>query len=1359
MKTIFSIYSVLILFTAFLLADGIRVPSAVRFTHLTPNEGLSTNMITCIAQDRDGFIWVGTRYGLNRYDGYEFKGYLHDPDSQKYTGANTITALHLDGRKHLWIGTNGSGLYEYDPIHDKVQHREPNIIGSDVIDRFFITAIQHDHDNQLWIGTLHQGLFRFQPETNTAVCFKNIAGNSNGIADDHITALAVTPDNQVWIGTNTMGLYGYDQAADRLQHYHPNSENPNHQVSFMIQGLRTDRQDPAKLWIATFFDGLCMMNTDEDIITSYRDYGSDEMIVPLNHFFDIDQDRSGKIWLPNPVGLTLFDPAEESFAVFQNATEDPRSLSGTSASCVFADQQNIVWVGTHNSGLNKYDRTVNRFGFYGFNSGITDDFLIQRITGIQEDSDGNLWFASNGNGTLHLDLEKRSLAVYQTDDTAPDAYSNHYPLSVQVGSDGMVWTGSYIAGLFSMNPKTGDITNWHADIHNPESLSNDIVYSILEDSQGAIWIGTDHGLNRFDRLTESFRRFYQDPDSDNSLSGDKVYALLEDDSLNIWIGLQDGTLCQYLPKHDLIIRHRDETGNGPVHCREVLDLCQDSKGVIWIGTRGNGLKSFHPGTGLFQSFTTEDGLPSNVINGILEDSHGRLWLSTVRGICSIQPESGSVRTFTVADGLQANEFLFGSRLKTTDGEMLFGGPRGISFFHPDSIRNNSHVPELIIADLKINYQSITQLPQSRREKIIDQSVNSASEIYMTWRDRVFSFHFAALNFSNPVQNRYAYRLAGYQDDWVQCGGQRQAQFMNIPPGSYIFQVRGSNNDGIWNDTGKSVRVIIRPPFWNTVWFKTVSVVLLITAVTALLRLRIRAYKRQSIRLEQDVAQRTVELSEEIVQRKKAEKEAVRANQAKSDFLAGISHEIRTPLNAVLGFSELLSTEVRDHRHQSYLHSIHTAGKNLLALINNILDLAKIEAGRMVSTPGPVLIKSFVRDAMAVFQNAAQKKGLQSEVIIKDTVPDAVITDELWLRQIIFNLVGNAVKFTEQGRIELITDVVEKTDSDRIHLKLAVRDTGIGIPQHQQEHIFDSFNQVRSRSRLPTGTGLGLTLSRRMTELMGGTLTVSSQPDQGSIFTVDIPVIPIASDLEMNAGLETRAAVSRYAGGHVLIADDDESNRFLLRELLLRAGLTVLEAEGGTEAVRIAASQAVDLILMDIHMPDFDGIDAITEIRKNPRYRFAPAYAVTASSMSGTREKIKKSGLFQGLLTKPVSISHLNLILQKHFEEVPVPETGSDDGKDSKITETGSQGNNENDLLPKNLLVQWKHVRDLGSVEEIGEFGQMITDHGRKSGNPVLTDFGSRLAELTESFDADRIYRHLDQFPQFFPNQSNTREDR
>ncbi|MCP5052620.1 MAG: response regulator, partial [bacterium] len=527
---------------------------------------------------------------------------------------------------------------------------------------------------------------------------------------------------------------------------------------------------------------------------------------------------------------------------------------------------------------------------------------------------------------------------------------------------------------------------------------------------------------------------------------------------------------------------------------------------------------------------------------------------------------------------------------------------------------------------------------------LERHINFTREITLDYRQYIFALEFSALNYRQPEKNQFAYKLEGFDTDWIETDYKnRRATYTNIPHGDYIFRVKASNDDGVWNHQGTSVKFTILPPFWKTWWFYGPCIFFALLLAMSIYQIRVRQLKKRESDLERLVNERTRQLKESNEIARKERLIAEKANQAKSEFLANMSHELRTPLNAVIGFSELLSSMDIDQKQKSYTRSIGTAGKSLLTLINDILDLSKIESGMMEIKYAPVNPRMIFDEIELIFHERVAGKGLSYITDIDDSLPDLLLLDETRLRQILLNLFGNAVKFTETGTIKLTAKQGAITgQTDEINLIISVEDTGIGIPEEEQALIFQPFKQQSGQSiRKYGGTGLGLSICRRLTEMMKGRISLESQPGKGSTFNIMLENVAVSSAGEAAAPEESLNLESiSFETGRILVVDDVESNRHLLQEMLTRVNLEVLTAGSGPEGLRMAGESLPDVIIMDIAMPVMDGFETTKALKNNPKTKDIPVLVLSASSTVEQKEKIMKSGFFCAYLAKPVNVTEL-----------------------------------------------------------------------------------------------------------------------
>jgi signal transduction histidine kinase/DNA-binding NarL/FixJ family response regulator len=695
-------------------------------------------------------------------------------------------------------------------------------------------------------------------------------------------------------------------------------------------------------------------------------------------------------------------------------------------------------------------------------------------------------------------------------------------------------------------------------------------------------LGTLDGLNRFDPGTQQFLVYRHNPEDSRSLSHSKVNA--------IW---------------------------------------QDRRGTLWIGTE-NGLNQLDPVRGSFTSFTKGNGLPDNKITAILEDDEGYLWLGTQNGLSRFHPQTGIIRNYSESDGLPGNSLGMGHR--TPSGEMMFASAKGLITFHPERISTNSYIPPVVLTGFSLFNRPVHPGAHSP----LHTSIWATNSLTLTHNQNIFTFEFAALSYLAPEKNRYRYRLEGLEPEWNEVDSRRRlATYTSLPSGTYTFRVQASNNDAVWNETGATLVLTVLPPWWATWWFSGMAGLSLAGMAFLAYRTRVRSLHLAAARLEVQVSERTGELLNQTRELQIAKDAAEAANRAKTTFLANMSHELRTPLNAILGFTNLLREEDVSEKQRGDLDVINRSGEHLLNLINDVLDVAKIEAGNQGLELVPCDLTSLVLEVMDMMRERAEAKQIALFVVQPTEFPRYVRADAPKLRQVLINLLDNAVKYTETGSVGLQLEAGPADTAGRLLITLSVEDTGIGLSREDQARIFEAFVQI-GKADSQRGTGLGLTITRQFVELMGGTIRVESTPGEGSRFCVRLSV-----ERAQESELVGRAAHSDRVIGlahgepayRILVIDDERHNRALLERLLQNAGFHVRVAGDGEQGVQVFRLWRPHFIWMDLRMPVLDGIQATRHIRALAGGQDVKIAAVTASSFAGQRSEILAAGL-DDLVCKP-----------------------------------------------------------------------------------------------------------------------------
>lgn len=806
-------------------------PYNVAFERIALAEGLSQSSVRCILQDGRGFMWMGTEDGLNKFDGYSFKVYKPVHGDTNSISSNFIRCLCESRSGNLWIGTNGGGLNIFDRdsgTFTRHRHRpgDDTSMSSDII-----RSIVEDRSGVFWIGTDGGGLDRFDPATDAFTHYRHDPRDPHSLSDDHVLVIYEDRDETLWIGTRTGGLNRFDRYAETFTRFRHDPADPTSIGPGFVQAICQDRA--GNLWVGTNGGGLNRFDPRSERFVHYRHDPDDPASLSDDRIWSLYIDRMGILWIGTDVGgLNLFVPADESFFSFRNDPTDPGSLGDNNVFSIYEDRLGVLWFGTEVGGVSKLDRDKGKFSHIKMATECSDGLNNSHVWSIYEDRSGNLWIGTRTGGLNRYDRATGRFNHYRVDGSN-GLTSNHVRTIYEAPTQpGIFWLGTDHGGLCRFDTTTGRFRCYRHDPNDPRSIGGDRVYSILEDRRGELWVGTrTGGLNLFDREREQFLRYRHDPDDPNSISNDFVYKIYEDRAGVLWIGTFAGGLNRFDRENDAFTSYRTFAGDPLSPSSDcVLTIDEDHTGSLWIGTGGGGLNRFDREDGTFECFGAAEGLPNEVVYGILEDGQGALWISTNGGIARFDPETCVFKTYTVMDGLQSNEFNGGAYFRSATGEMFFGGINGITAFHPEQIRDNPHIPPILITSFRV----------LEREVTLPKPIWEIDELHLSHRDYVFSFEFAALDYTAPDKNRYAYMMEGLDEDWLYTDAEKRfANYTTLPPGTYTFRVKGSNNDGIWNEEGASVRVVIHPPFWETWWFRISAIAAAIAVCIVLYRRRLR----------------------------------------------------------------------------------------------------------------------------------------------------------------------------------------------------------------------------------------------------------------------------------------------------------------------------------------------------------------------------------------------------------------------------------------------------------------------------------------------------------------------------------------
>jgi signal transduction histidine kinase/ligand-binding sensor domain-containing protein/DNA-binding response OmpR family regulator len=1198
-------------------------PSALFFENLNDvtNSNLSVNSII---QDRQGFLWIGTMAGIFRYDGYSFIEYKNKLDNPVNL-LGGIYNLFEDSQGRIWAATS-NGLAQF--------NSETNTFNRPA----FATAasfsqstrqVISDAKGGLWLAT-QGGLTHFNPDSGYSKEFKHDPLRSDSIASDNIKALALDDKGGLWIATWPGGLDYLASGAADFVHYR--LDTPAHPEPLLnnVRALQFDHQH--RLWIGCE-GALVVWQNGTDWLQKKRlslPSGADRFRVS-----QVYEDKNATIWVSTlKEGLQRWDNDNGQLVSYTHRAENPYSLPSNDTISAFVDRSNILWVGVNSSeGLSRAN-----LGIHGFEQIIPRDLAMDNpsdsnvVLSIASDTDNRLWFGSLSGLTLLDTVTHQPIKRFHADSNQPNALSNNFITSLYKMPNGPLWIGTP-SGLNRLNREDG-----HFRVVQFDSPASNYVSHIAPGRDGLLWLATAGGLIRYDTRTGEFHRFSHDPENPHSRSINSTYISLEDRAGRVWAaGANNGGGLDILNQTTGRFSHyrHDPANTASLSADQVACIYEDPQGTVWLGTtKGINKAIFKPdGKIEFISFPTSN-FANERISDIQSDNNGLLWINTSIGLLKLDPATGTITDFSLRKHFSG--IVNSSAFRDKQGLLYFGGGKGILVVDPAVAEITSLLSQLAITDISILNKS---LHDSRPTEGVELTgtINAPKALKLSWKNTALSLEFADLHYANPAFNRYAYRMDGFDKDWVSVDAQhRNATYTNLDPGNYVFHVKATHHADEWREI--SFPVTITPPFWATWWFRLLMVLALTGLAAALYRWRIYQLKRNAIRLENLVTERNLEAME-------LRDAAIAANHAKSDFIANMSHEIRTPMNSILGMTHLaLHTEISD-RGRNYLEKIHISGLHLLGIIEEILDFSKISAHEMKLEQVDFELSDVLDSARILFEQRINEKGLTFDLHIDPALPPLLRGDPLRLGQVLINYVSNALKFTEQGNIVVRVNKLDENECG-ILLRFAVQDDGIGITEDAKSRLFQAFQQAdSSTTRLYGGTGLGLSICKQLVELMPeGKIGVESAAGKGSTFWF-MARLKKSSSPSLQKTLTDLSANTRLNGMRILVAEDNQFNQEVITDILTLAGALPCIAQNGKEALELLEQQHFDCILMDIQMPVMDGFTTIGLIRANPALAGMPVIAMTAN----TSQKDQKSYLNAGMddfISKPFDPEVLYATLAK-----------------------------------------------------------------------------------------------------------------
>ncbi|MDZ7715704.1 MAG: two-component regulator propeller domain-containing protein [Balneolaceae bacterium] len=814
---------------------------SMRFSHLTLEDGLSQSTVNEILQDSRGFLWFATEDGLNRYNGYEFKVFKNRPGNPNSISNNSISDVIEDENGNLWVGTKGGGLNKFDPVTEKFTRFKVDEQDSASLSTSYVTALFEDRSGVILVGT-RMGLNIYQPSTGTFLKHQP-EKNDNSLKGEWITAIFEDSQGMLWIGTQDNGLNRLDRTQDKFTHYANIPGDPQSLSDNWIVSIYEDKNN--NLWIGTQSGGINKFDRETKTFERFQSDTEDRYSLSHNWVYTMFEDRYGEFWVGTLNGLNRFDREDNRFLNI-TALKGAPNLNNKSITALYEDRSGVFWVGTKDDALYKFVRSTQSFTVYDSNADSEISLSNNNVWAVKEMQNGHIWIGTHGGGINVVRPNKEGVSYYTHDPDDNTSLSDNFVNTIYQDRSGDIWVGT-INGLCKYIPSTDSFKRFRHEPKNPNSISGNIVTTISQDKEGNIWIGTlNNGFSIYNKETGKFSISKSQSNEKAGLAHNKIWSVYEDDDDVLWVGTHGFGLAIYaLNEKEYRYYAHDPNDDTSISSDFINVTYKDSEGRYWIGTL-NGLNRFYPDTETFERFTTADGLPNNVIYGIVEDSRGHLWLSTNKGLCDFDPETGITRNYDAGDGLPSEEFRFSAFDKGMNGEIYFGSINGLVSFEPDSIETNENVPPVVFTNFEIYNKPVPIQDNS----ILEKSITTTDELTLSYNEKVFSFQFAGLHYAAPDQNAYAYKMEGFDEDWQQIGNRRFISFTSMPSGTYNLKVRAANKDGIWNNEGTQLKLNIEPPPWLSWWAYTIYVTFGLAVVGWFVSYRVEKERKEKEKIEE-----------------------------------------------------------------------------------------------------------------------------------------------------------------------------------------------------------------------------------------------------------------------------------------------------------------------------------------------------------------------------------------------------------------------------------------------------------------------------------------------------------------------------
>ncbi len=1228
-------------------------------------ENHSAGRIQAIAQDENGLIWIGSQQGLFRFDGRRVLSFVRDPHNPRSLPNNSITALHMDSQGRLWLGTQ-RGIALYLPEKEEFQRElGPDKTGDSAISSQ-VNGIVHTSDGTVYASTEAGRIFKLDEPSAT---FVPVSEQNFGT----IKSLAVDPQDRLWIGANGKLSQLAPDTGEAQTFEASIASDDNVSINYVNSICYVDETE---VWLGTSLKGLLIINPLDASVESLPIASQ-----PDSYVNQVSIDATGRIWSATNAGLDIIDSHSKRAYITADKDAETIKTPPSGINTLYVDHQGTVWIGSNYDGVSKVTNR-KKFETVPLHERNPDLPPNAPASAFLEDSKGNLWVGDPKSGLAMYPPGGDEILRITHDPEDPNSLTNQPILSLLEDSKGTIWIGTYRGGLYSYHPKTRQLRSFRSDPNDPYSIGGHDIRAAVEAQDGTLWFATHgNGVSHFDPESGRFTNYTEENSEQTGffVPNNWINTILIDKQQNIWLSSRSGATRIDPTRKSYKQFTSSGEQDGSLSNSETTDLFEDSKGRIWIATK-DGLNLYLPQTETFKSYSVADGLPDRFISSIIEDEEGNLWLGTLGGLARFDPESESVQSYDSSDGLVSDDFFETSVARSVDGILYFGQNKGLTRFDPKQIVDDKTRPAVFITGLRIAGHPL----EISEDGPLTKSFLRTSKLNLRHDQNALIFEFVAIDFKKPSKNRYRYKLEGFDKQWTDAGTRADAVYTNLPSGNFVFRVQASNVDGYWNESGDSLAIQITPPLWDTIPFRILLVAILVSVPVGIFFLRIRTMRSEARRLEIAVQERTKDLKQanewleeanaktqshgELLERtvkdrtkelEIAKEKAEHSDKLKSAFLANMSHEIRTPMNAIIGFLHMLeNTDIEESERKQYFDIIQQSSKSLLALIDDILDLSAIEAGEADISLQLCSVDDICKELGALFREtlSSQKRG-NVRFAFERNLPNGfdpdgplnMMIDPLRLKQILWNLLSNALKFTEAGEIRLAVTVAEPDSNGESSILFSVKDSGIGIPAEEHKRIFNRFHKLDDLGKkLYRGTGLGLTITHTLTKLMSGSIRLESEPGVGTEFFVSFPfsLETQAQDSDSkSASIDAAFLETDLSNFRLLLVEDEIPNYEYIKLVLANTGIRIKWLNKGGQVLSEFKNQHYDIVLLDLKLPEVDGYELAAQLRE-----LSPEIPIIVQSAYAMREDQARSAAAGANehLSKPFSPPQLISILAKYL---------------------------------------------------------------------------------------------------------------